>query len=159
LTGWSLPVVDKPDLGVDLFMMLSGFLMVFHYYLRAEKEPWSEPGSWMKFWVRRTFRIAPLYYAVLALALILGPAIFAWRTEGAALLHLAPTENTGASPANIFAHLTFVFGLLPAYAMRTPLPDWSLGLEMQFYAAFPVLMLLTKKLGWTGAVILISLLA
>jgi peptidoglycan/LPS O-acetylase OafA/YrhL len=61
LTGLSLPVLDKPDLGVDLFMMLSGFLMVFHYQLRAKEEPWSEPGTWIKFWARRYFRIAPLF--------------------------------------------------------------------------------------------------
>ena len=162
LTGWSLPVIDKPDLGVDLFMMLSGFLMVFHYYLRAEKEPWTEPGTWMKFWARRYFRIAPLYYVMLAIALALGPALLAWRSESAALLHLspqAPETYTDAGPANIATHLTFLFGLLPAYVLRTPLPDWSLGLEMQFYAAFPALMLLTRKLGWTGAAVLISLVA
>jgi peptidoglycan/LPS O-acetylase OafA/YrhL len=46
LTGLSVPVLDLPDLGVDLFMMLSGFLMVFHYHLRAKKEQgWSPvPG-------------------------------------------------------------------------------------------------------------------
>jgi peptidoglycan/LPS O-acetylase OafA/YrhL len=30
-TGFKVPVLDKPDLGVDLFILLSGFLMVFHY--------------------------------------------------------------------------------------------------------------------------------
>ena len=162
LSGWSLPVIDKPDLGVDLFMMLSGFLMVFDYYLRAEKEPWTEPETWMKFWARRFFRIAPLYYVMLALAMILGTVLLAGRAQSAALLHLAPQTSesyTDAGPANILTHLTFVFGLLPAYAMRTPLPDWSLGLEMQFYAAFPALMLMTRKLGWTGAVVLIALVA
>lgn len=162
LAGWSLPVIDKPDLGVDLFMMLSGFLMVFHYHLRAKQEPWTAPGTWMKFWTRRYFRIAPLYYVMLVLGLALGPAIFAWRTAIAGFFHLppqAPEIYTDASLANIAAHLTFVFGLLPAYAIRTPLPDWSLGLEMQFYAVFPALMLLTRKLGWTGAAILIGIVA
>src|SRR6516225_9730682 len=80
LTGLSLPVIGKPDLGVDLFMMLSGFLMVFHYQLRAEAEPWSKPGTWLKFWARRFFRIAPLYYVMLAMALAAGPALLVWRT-------------------------------------------------------------------------------
>src|SRR5438477_6188480 len=62
LTGYSLPVIDMPDLGVDHFMMLSGFLMVFHYHLRAQAEPWDAPHTWAKFWLRRFFRIAPLYY-------------------------------------------------------------------------------------------------
>jgi len=163
LTGWSLPVIDKPDLGVDLFMMLSGFLMVFQYHLRAKVEPWSEPGSWMKFWIRRYFRIAPLYCVMLAIALALGPAILARRTMIEHFLHLAPLappeSYIDASLTNIAAHLSFLFGLLPAYSVRTPLPDWSLGLEMQFYAVFPALMLLTKKLSWTRAVVFTALVA
>jgi len=40
LTGWHLPILSSPDLGVDLFIMLSGFLMVFHYRLRESANPW-----------------------------------------------------------------------------------------------------------------------
>jgi peptidoglycan/LPS O-acetylase OafA/YrhL len=163
LTGLSLPVFDKPDLGVDLFMMLSGFLMVFHYHQRAKEEPWSESGTWLKFWTRRYFRIAPLYYITLALALALGPTILAWRTVVDHFLNLAPQAPPetyiDGSLTNIAAHLSFLFGLLPAYSVRTPLPDWSLGLEMQFYAVFPALMLLAKRLGWTRAVIFTALAA
>jgi len=162
LTGLTLPVIGMPDLGVDLFMMLSGFLMVFHYQLRAKQESWSAPGTWMKFWARRYFRIAPLYYVMLLLALLFGPAILAWRAITDSFVHIlpqGPQTYTDVSPANIAAHVSFLFGLLPAYAIRTPLPDWSLGLEMQFYAAFPVLMLLTRKLGWTASAALIALAA
>ena len=162
LTGLSLPVLDKPDLGVDLFMMLSGFLMVFHYQLRAKDEPWSEPGTWIKFWARRYFRIAPLYYILLGLAFALGPAILAWHTVIDHFLRLkpyAPEIYIDGSLTNIAAHLSFLFGLLPAYSVRTPLPDWSLGLEMQFYAVFPALMLSTRKLGWVRTVIFTALTA
>jgi peptidoglycan/LPS O-acetylase OafA/YrhL len=155
LTGLSLPVIDKPDLGVDLFMMLSGFLMVFHYHLRSQVEPWSAPGTWAKFWVRRFFRIAPLYYVTLTIALVLGPTIFAWRTAIERFIHLPPLAPPQTyidhSLTNIAAHASFLFGLWPQYAVRTPLPDWSLGLEMQFYAVFPALMLLTRTFGWMRA--------
>jgi len=160
LSGWSLPVIDKPDLGVDLFMMLSGFLMVFHYHLRAKRESWTAPGTWMKFWVRRYFRIAPLYYVMLILCLAAGPALLAWPTTSDNFVHVplqAAESYIDASWTNILAHVTFLFSLLPAYVLRTPLPDWSLGLEMQFYAVFPVLMLLTRKIGWIGSVVLICL--
>src|SRR3546814_1095538 len=33
LTGFRLPLMCKPDLGVDLFILPSGFLMVFQYPL------------------------------------------------------------------------------------------------------------------------------
>lgn len=46
LTGFRVPIIGDPDLGVDLFVMLSGFLMVFHYQLRRKKEPWEAPSTW-----------------------------------------------------------------------------------------------------------------
>jgi len=160
LTGYRLPILSSPDLGVDLFMLLSGFLMVFHYQLREAREPWAAPSTWGKFWLRRFFRIAPLYYVALALALILGPLLFEYRSAIAVVLTdqaQEPARYLDRSVANIVAHATFLFGLLPDYAFRTALPDWSIGLEMQFYAAFPFLMMVIGRLGWLGGGTLIAI--
>ncbi len=154
LTGFRLPLIGKPDLGVDLFILLSGFLMVFQYQLRAGREDWDSPRTWAAFWTRRFFRLAPLFYVTLAAALIAGPAIYADRVAIDSFLgqSLQPPERyNDAGFANIALHLSFLFGLLPEYAFRTPLPDWSLGLEMQFYALFPLLVLLARRVGWVPA--------
>lgn len=154
LTGWGLPVLGAPDLGVDLFILLSGFLMTFQYQLRSRFEDWTQPKVWAGFWIRRFFRIAPLYYVLLAVALLLGPAIYADRVLIDTALATPtnylqlPTRYLDASFTNLLAHLSFVFGLIPSYAFRTPLPDWSLGLEMQFYLVFPLLTLLAHQVGW-----------
>ncbi|MDX8482933.1 acyltransferase [Mesorhizobium sp. VK24D] len=151
LTGWHVPVLGDPALGVDLFIMLSGFLMVFHYQLRQDREPWQSPATWLKFWTRRYFRIAPLFYLLFFVALALGPQLYESRVVIDDFLQRAPQAPErflDDSLKNIFAHLTFLFGLSPNLAYRTPLPDWSLGLEMQFYAAFPALMLLVRGFGW-----------
>ncbi|HUD49991.1 acyltransferase [Parvibaculum sp.] len=148
LSGWFFPLVSRPGLAVDLFILLSGFLMLFHYELREKAEPWDKSSTWAIFWTRRFFRIAPLYYPLLALALIAGPWIGDARADIAAIM-----QGTATPPAryadrgldNIVAHLTFVFGQMPHYAFRTALPDWSIGLEMSFYAAFPFIMLLVKR--------------
>lgn len=159
LTGWQIPIVGEPDLGVDLFIMLSGFLMVFHYQLRQEKEPWQRPETWLKFWTRRYFRIAPLFYVMLFLALALGPYLYDCRIiidEFLSRSHQAPERYLDGSLKNIVAHLTFLFGLVPNLAYRTPLPDWSLGLEMQFYAMFPAVMLLVRKLDWIRSALVVA---
>ena len=108
-------------------------------------DPWTAPATWRAFWLRRFFRIAPAYYLLLIVALLIGPWLGECRTliAGPFPGTTTPIERyTDASFANIAAHVSFVFGALPAYAFRTPLPDWSIGLEMQFYAVFPFLMLL-----------------
>lgn len=159
LTGWHIPVLGDPALGVDLFIMLSGFLMVFHYQLRQAKEPWQRPETWLKFWTRRYFRIAPLFYVMLLFALALGPYLYESRTVIDAFLQRAPQAPErflDGSLKNIVAHLTFLFGLSPNLAYRTPLPDWSLGLEMQFYAVFPALMLLVRRFDWIWSAILVA---
>ncbi|HEX4272047.1 MAG TPA: acyltransferase [Rhizomicrobium sp.] len=151
LTGWHVPLLVQPDLGVDLFILLSGFLMVFQYEQRRLTENWEKPSTWAAFWTRRYFRIAPLYYLCLFAALVMGPSLFADRNVIDHFIHGDPQEAfryLDHSPANIAAHATFLFGLVPSYAFRTPLPDWSLGLEMQFYACFPFLVMLARRIGW-----------
>ena len=161
LTGWRIPILGEPDLGVDLFIMLSGFLMVFHYQLRQDREPWQRPETWLKFWTRRYFRIAPLFYVMLFAALALGPYLYESRIvidDFLSRSHQAPERYLDGSLKNIVAHLTFLFGLVPNLAYRTPLPDWSLGLEMQFYAVFPAVMLLVRRLDWIRSAILVAML-
>lgn len=159
LTGFSLPIIGQPDFGVDLFILLSGFLMVFQYQLRSESEDWSTISTWAAFWTRRFFRIAPLFYLMLAAALVLGPSTYANRvTIDTFLGHelQQPERYLDSSFTNVIMHLSFAFGLFPQHAFRTPLPDWSLGLEMQFYAVFPMLVVLSRKAGWLLTAILVA---
>jgi peptidoglycan/LPS O-acetylase OafA/YrhL len=157
LTGFAFPIIDRPDLGVDLFILLSGFLMVFQYQLRSGTEDWAAPPTWIAFWVRRFFRIAPLFYLMLAAALFLGPMLYESRLAIDAFVGRSPQQPwryLDAGVRNIVLHVSFAFGLFPDYAYRTPLPDWSLGLEMQFYAVFPFLVLLARKAGWLWTALL-----
>lgn len=166
LSGWKIPLIHSPNLAVDLFMMLSGFLMVFHYQERREREPWHALSTWMTFWTRRFFRIAPLYYVLLAVAIILGPELGAARHAIATAIPgtgTVDTRYTDQSWYNLLIHLSFVFGFSRGYGFRTALPDWSIGLEMAFYAAFPFLMILVARIGFVttalGATLLCYLLS
>lgn len=146
----SIPILSEGGLAVDLFMLISGFLMTHHYILRRDLEPWSCVNTWQIFWVRRFFRIAPLYYVLLVVALISGPYLGQMRDEIAKIWpHTATTATRyqDSSLENILAHLIFVFGAWPKYSFATPLPDWSIGLEMQFYLVFPFLMWAVSRFG------------
>ncbi|WP_051248415.1 acyltransferase family protein [Inquilinus limosus] len=159
LSGWHVPIVASPDFGVDLFIMISGFLMAFHYMQRRQREPWEAPSTWITFWIRRFFRIAPLYYATLAVAVATGPWLGEARVEIASVVPASMTSMmryTDQSLQNILLHLSFLFGLLPDYGFRTALPDWSIGLEMQYYLALPFLMLVISRIGWLAGAVAIA---
>lgn len=160
LSGWRIPLIHSPDLAVDLFMMLSGFLMAYHYIERRAREPWRATATWVTFWTRRFFRIAPLYYLLLLAALFAGPVLGEARNVIAIAVpgsETAPERYLDDSWQNLAMHLSFVFGFSPDYSFRTALPDWSIGLEMAFYAAFPFLMLLVARFGFIATAIGVTL--
>lgn len=127
-----MPLFSSAAWAVDLFMAISGFLMLHHFRLREAKEPWEAPATWWRFWVRRWFRIVPLY--VVALAAM-------WFLTGGG------ERGAGAFFRHFFLHVSFVFGFIPAEVESSGLPDWSLALEMQFYLAFPFLALALRRIG------------
>jgi len=156
----------SPALAVDGFMILSGFLMAYHWARREKKFStfWAQTKD---FYLRRFFRIAPLYYLLVSIE-------FLWQEE---LFSIKSAVNKIISPAwagivlnfdnpvardidfvNIFSHYSFVFGLIPKYANSNLIPDWSISLEMQFYLIFPFIVLLITRMG-SFSVTFLSLLA
>ena len=122
-----IPLLYDPGMGVDLFILLSGFLMAKNYMERRDIEPWTSGHTMRNFWLRRFFRIAPLYYFLLLLALIFGAAFGEWRDVIAQAWPSTQTESqryADTSAGNILAHISFVFGAIPYYSFRTVLPDW-----------------------------------
>jgi peptidoglycan/LPS O-acetylase OafA/YrhL len=135
--------------------------MAYHYIARAKVAPWAEASTWTAFWRKRFFRIAPLYYVLLLVALMMGPYLGHARDQIAAAFPgtaTDPARYLDASLRNALVHITFLYGVLPEYSFRTPLPDWSIGLEMQFYLIFPFVMLLWRRLGPAAAMILLVIL-
>lgn len=102
LNGWT---------GVDLFFVLSGFLI--------GRQAWRRDGL-ARFWYRRVTRIVPAYWTCLAVVAVGITLSGAWPTAGADFAaHLLMLQDyTGA-----------VF--VPAF--------WSLGAEEKFYLAAPLI--------------------
>lgn len=125
--------------------------MAKNYIERQNIEPWTSKKTIISFWIRRFFRIAPLYYILLIFAFSYGENFGYYRDIIATVWPTTQTETaryTDSSIQNILMHITFLFGLSPHYSFRTVLPDWSIGLEMQYYALLPFIMLLTKRIGF-----------
>lgn len=139
--------IPPPKLAVNLFMILSGFLMV-HSINGHTKD-----HKWRHFYTRRFFRIAPAYYVALALAVTVpfflsGYEVLFRQATAARIQWWSNPALIHFSATSILTHLSFVFGLIPSQTDATGLPDWSLSLEMQFYALFPVLWVALKRFGW-----------
>ncbi|MGO4742711.1 acyltransferase family protein [Serratia quinivorans] len=161
LTSFHFPILSDPAIGVDLFILLSGYLMAKNYVERKEKEPWTDRATFKKFWLRRFFRIAPLYYVLLILAIAFGNYFGEARDIIGHFYNETQTNSSRYSDSsflNVFTHVTFLFGFLPNFSFNTVLPDWSIGLEMQFYFLFPFIMLAVMRLGFARACLAIILL-
>lgn len=163
-SGWIPAAMPNVKIAVDLFMMISGYLMAANADARESIEPLKRRPSWLRFWIRRFFRVAPLYYGVLALC-TLGSAQY--LAGFAYLQELNPSHwpaggvydpaTTVYDAWNLLLHVSFVFGLSPDHSFSTFLPDWSLSLEMQFYLAFPFLYLLMRRAGFMRVGVALSL--
>lgn len=145
ICGMDVPGLSAPGSAVDMFMLLSGFLMV-HTTRRTLQLNTDRDHVW-RFYVSRWFRIAPLYY-VLLLVCWLGSAWLSGLSQpwyeavfGTQAQAHMPKWHGLETAAGIWAHVTFVFGFIPSLASSTLMPDWSLALEMQFYLVFPLLCL------------------
>ncbi|HXX69676.1 MAG TPA: acyltransferase [Polyangiaceae bacterium] len=131
-------VVDVGATGVDVFFSLSGFLIT--KLLLDEK---SERGrvDLLAFYLRRTLRIWPVYYAALLLAF-----------GGAALLGDRFLRPFGGHVTREFfevalpAHLAFVGNVIGDERLPTSVATlWSICVEEQFYLLFPILFVFSKR--------------
>lgn len=130
---WTL-FAGHGDMGVDAFFVLSGFLIT-GILLDAK----GSANYFRNFYARRTLRIFPLYYAVVAFCLLILPHIPNPKAakfgsiEADAMYYWLYLSNFAIAQRGRFVH-----GILDV--------SWSLAIEEQFYLIWPALVLL---LDWT----------
>lgn len=113
-------------LGVNLFFVLSGFLITGILYDSRD-----EPGYFRNFYMRRALRIFPLYYGVLAIVFFVVPAIPALRDSEIAGLR---SHQAWAWLYGVNIYLAIHGGWVLSYIEHF----WSLAIEEQFYLVWPL---------------------
>jgi len=112
-------------LGVPLFFVVSGFSLSYGYWQKL-----NDSEAVGNYFIRRFARIAPLFYAVLLFEMVLH-----WLVWGKSY-----------DLAEILVNALFLFNVIPHMTDGIVWASWSIGVEMIFYALFPLLLLTCRDL-------------
>jgi peptidoglycan/LPS O-acetylase OafA/YrhL len=111
---------------VSLFFSLSGFLLSLPYWKALANQTFFPSAR--TYFLRRTARILPAYFAALTALIVIGHL---WRMPDARL--------------DILLHYTFLFNYTEFSIFSINPPFWTLAVEIQFYLLLPCIFLLIRK--------------
>ncbi len=127
-------------LGVDVFFVISGYLITRLALTEADRGAF----DWRAFYERRARRILPALLLMLVATLAAG---FVWMHAQERMALGASAAATAVWSANFYFWRNTGYFLEAANAQAL-LHTWSLGVEEQFYLAFPLLLYLHRRWGW-----------
>ncbi|HBS6040819.1 TPA: acyltransferase [Klebsiella aerogenes] len=151
----ALPIINKHlpptalnSYAVDVFIMLSGFVIFF--MIDNKRQPY------LQYIVQRFFRIFPLYILVLVISIILiifARDVFLLFPEAHATTRriILVDEYLKHPTAHLLAHLTLLQGVIPDFLLKDSSytivgQAWSISVEWQFYLLAPLLFFLASNL-------------
>lgn len=140
-------IKNMGKLGVDLFFVLSGFLIT--YLLLHERGRFGHINT-RNFYVRRILRIWPLYFLIVILAFFVFPAI---------PLFVPPNNEISFMAHNFYRRLSLFLLVLPNIGFilyNSPYlaaQTWSIGVEEQFYYLWPWIV---KNFSWKRLLLTIT---
>lgn len=143
-------VRERGWIGVDLFFVLSGFLITGILY-----DTRNDPGYFRKFYARRALRIFPVFYATAVLLLLLTPLLrWHWRPMQALFL-----VYLGNIPATRDFSLYLVDSGRSKVLTLFLAHLWSLCVEEQFYLLWPLLVWMARtrqRILWLALVVMVA---
>jgi peptidoglycan/LPS O-acetylase OafA/YrhL len=125
LPNWINGLIARGNIGVDLFFVISGFVITLSTF--SSVDGWRTSNSPLSFWVKRFFRIAPAYWVVTIVYIYYYPIVETGKIEKSLLF--APLSNDQA----------------PYYGVPVLYVGWSLVYEMYFYLVFGASLFFKKK--------------
>ncbi len=118
LPPWLANYVINGSTGVSLFFVLSAFALSYSLDSRPDARHLKR-----HFYLRRFFRIAPLFYLMLALYYIKDAL-------------LAGIHHSGRE---VLINASLLFNLLPSHIQGYVWASWTIGVEVLFYLIFPLI--------------------
>lgn len=123
--------------GVAIFFVVSAYCLC----LVTDTAWLGKRIDWRAFYIRRVFRIVPLYFAMLAVSVAY---MFARGTVPPDLL------------PSLISHLTFFNIVDVAHNNDLWLGEWTIAVEFGFYALFPLVLLVVRRAAlWTVPIALV----
>ena len=119
---------------VPLFFVLSGFSLCYSTADHVGRPRWVQI-----YLIKRFFRIAPLFYAVLAFTL----TFFAIR-------------HAHIDIFTLILNLTFTYNFIPGKHEGIAFASWTIGVEMIFYAILPIFLIWLRRTGATFMLTVVS---
>jgi peptidoglycan/LPS O-acetylase OafA/YrhL len=126
-------VLQRGDLGVDLFFVLSGFLITGILF-----DAKGQDHYFRNFYARRALRIFPLYYGFLLITLVVLPRLLGpgWVLFPEAEANQAWLWLYGAN---------FLMGIRDEWCLGSFQHFWSLSVEEHFYLLWPLVIFLCSR--------------
>ncbi|HTC32173.1 MAG TPA: acyltransferase [Bryobacteraceae bacterium] len=144
-------VLSTGFIGVDLFFVLSGFILAWNYL----RDDGTMPVSRSEFWRARAARILPVYYVSLAISIP---------------MFLLMQFRDGVTPSTLrsavvtaLTSLTLTQSWVSPFSYLWNNPGWSLSVELFFYLAFPWLAgwiarwTLAQLMRWVAALYVVTI--
>ena len=124
-------IVGAGSIGVQLFFVVSACTLFLSLSARR-----SEKGFIFNFFIRRIFRVAPLYYIAIIYFLFqdgLGPRY--WLGDA-----------SGITVWNILSNIFFIHGINPYWINSLVPGGWSITDEVMFYSILPILFYMIRTI-------------
>jgi peptidoglycan/LPS O-acetylase OafA/YrhL len=130
------PIVGRGYLGVDLFFVLSGFII--HHVYRGNFPDGVKGSAYIEFIRNRFARIYPVHLLTMIVML-------AFFGAGSLILHRTPEDPSASTVSAILASLFLVQGWLNIPSPN--LPAWTVSAEWFGYLLYPCIAFRTARLG------------
>lgn len=143
---WLYAVVDRGELGVPLFFVISGFCIHLRW-ARQYRDTGSFGVGFGAFWRRRIHRLYPPYFVMLCLSMALVVAAWLARRDVPLVAHY-PEPRGSWMALDFGVHALMLHGFHPRFDLAGGNPPfWTLAREEYFYAMYFLLLAWRRRWG------------